>query len=71
VILFWRKARFAPVEEGIPTGLEKWLKRVTEGDTGLSRVTVYKNVGRPTNDSKKWEEALWNVTNYCCRFFFC
>jgi DNA-directed RNA polymerase subunit N (RpoN/RPB10) len=37
---------------------------------GLFRVAVYKNVGRPTDDAKKREEALGNVTKYCCRFFF-
>ena len=45
-----------------PTSLDKWLKKTTRDDTGLTR-PVYKVVGRPTQDSIKREEVLTTVTN--------
>ncbi len=73
-----------------PTVLDKWLKKMTTDDTGLTRppdvvcvsghkdevrsidhgyfqsqfrVSVYKEVGRPTHDSIKREQVLTKVTN--------
>jgi hypothetical protein len=73
-----------------PTTLDKWLKKTTPDDTGLTRppvvtrvsahkdevrsivhgyfqsqfrVSLYKEVDRPTHDSIKREQTLSTVTN--------
>ncbi len=73
-----------------PTSLDKWLKKATPDDTGLTRpptvsrvsthkdevrsidhgyfqsqlrVPVYKEVGRPTQDSIKRQQTMVKVTN--------
>ena len=45
-----------------PTALDKWLKKTTSDDTGLTRPPA-EEVGRPRHDSIKREQVLTKVTN--------